>query len=96
MLNWISYYIAIYISLNVLVYPSRPEKTYSILECTRLTTMVPGTTLTSGIYVSLAIAIVFFLILTRAVIGYEITLVGAGIDVARYAGLNVNKNNYKN
>ncbi|MEM4971359.1 MAG: ABC transporter permease [Sulfolobales archaeon] len=91
MLNWISYYITIYISSNILVDPSRPEKTLSILESARLPTIVPGTTLTSGIYVSLVIAVIFYLILSRTVIGYEIALVGAGVDVARYAGVNINK-----
>jgi|GEM_PF-1466926 ABC-type uncharacterized transport system, permease component len=91
MLNWISYYAAIYISSNILVDPNRSKKTFSVLESARMSILVLGTTLTSGIYVSLLIAILFYIIISRTVIGYEIALLGSGVDVARYAGVNIRR-----
>jgi len=89
MLNWVAYYATIYISTNILVDPSRPEKTLSVLESARMPPIVPGTTLTGGIFASIAISILMYAVLSRTVLGYEISLVGSGIDVARYAGVNI-------
>jgi len=89
MLNWVAYYASIYISTNVLVDPSRPEKTISVLESARMPPIVPGTTLTGGIFASTAITILIYVVLARTALGYEISLVGSGIDVARYAGVNI-------
>lgn len=91
MLNWIAYYTAIYLSSQILVDPSRPEKTLSVLESARLYSIVPGTTLTGGIFISFATTMVYYLILSRSVLGYELSLLGSGTDVARYAGVNVKR-----
>lgn len=91
MLNWIAYYTAIYISSQILVDPSRPEKTLSVLESARFQSIVPGTTLTGGIFISFATAIAYYLVLSRSVFGYELSLLGSGIDVARYAGINTKR-----
>jgi simple sugar transport system permease protein len=91
MLNWIAYYSTIYIATNILVDPRRPEKTLSVLESARLSTIVPGTTLTQGVFISIAIVLLYHLIFSRTVIGYELSLMGSGLDVARYAGVDIRK-----
>lgn len=91
MLNWIAYYTAIYVSSQILVDPARPEKTLSVLESARLPTMVSGTTLTDGIFISLAIALLYYLLISRSVLGYEISLMGSGAHVARYAGIRIER-----
>lgn len=91
MLNWIAYYSTVYIATNILVDPSRPEKTLSVLESSRLSTIVPGTTLTQGVFISIAVILIYHIIFSRTVVGYEMSLMGSGLDVARYAGVDIRK-----
>ena len=91
MLNWTAYYMAIYISAQILVDPARPEKTLSALESAKLSTIVPGTTLTGGIFISIAVALLYHFLISRTVLGYEVSLLGSGMDVARYAGVKVGR-----
>jgi len=91
MLNWTAYYITMYVSSQILVDPARPEKTLSVLESSRFSIIVSGTTLTGGIFISIATALAYYFLISRSVLGYEISLLGSGTDVARYAGVNVRK-----
>src|SRR5688572_31156534 len=45
-----------------------------------------------GIFIALAAAIVFWILLNRSTIGYEVKAVGFNPEAARYSGMNVGKN----
>ena len=50
-----------------------------------------GTTLTWGLVVALAVAVVAFFVLKYARYGYELRIIGANQEVARYAGIQIKK-----
>ncbi len=50
------------------------------------------TDLNYGIFLAIAAAALVWFLLTRTTKGYEMRAVGSGADVARFAGINVNKN----
>lgn len=56
-----------------------------------LPTLVEGTRMHAGILVSLAVAVVGWLIMSRSILGFEIRTVGSAPAAARYAGFSRNK-----
>ncbi len=87
MLNWISQFLAFYLIARILVDPLRAEKTISIVEGARFPVLVPGTTLSYAIFISLAAAIIVYLVLWRTVIGFDIRAMGHNPLAATYAGI---------
>ncbi len=87
MLNWISHYLAFYLIAQVLVDPKRAEKTVSIAEGARFALLVPGTSLSYALFVSLVAAIIIYLLLWRTVIGFDIRAMGYNPQAAAYAGI---------
>ncbi len=87
MLNWISHFLAFYLISEVLVDPQRAEKTISIAQGARFGLLVPGTSLSYGIFVSLLAAFVVYLLLWRTVIGFDIRAMGYNLRAAAYAGI---------
>jgi ABC-type uncharacterized transport system permease subunit len=87
MLNWISQFLAFYLIAKILVDPVRAEKTISIAEGARFPVLVPGTSLSYGIFISLVAAIIVYLLLWRTVIGFDIRAMGHNPLAATYAGI---------
>lgn len=54
--------------------------------------MLLKTDLNAGIFIAIAVAIIFGWLLRRTKVGYEMRAVGANRDAARFAGINVEKN----
>lgn len=87
MFNWIGTYLAYYLVSNVLVDPRRAEKTISIAGTSRLPILMPGTDLSYGLCVAIALAVALYLILWHTVAGYEVRVVGANPHAARLGGV---------
>jgi simple sugar transport system permease protein len=87
MLNWISQFLCFYLITVILVDPQRAEKTISVVESARLPLLVPGTSLSYGIFISLFAAIVIYFLLWRTVIGFDIRATGHNPLAAAYAGI---------
>ena len=87
MLNWISQFLCFYLITEILVDPQRAEKTISVVESARLPLLVPGTSLSYGIFISLFAAIVIYFLLWRTVIGFDIRATGHNPLAAAYAGI---------
>ena len=87
MLNWISQFLGFYLVAEILVDPRRAEKTISVVESARLPLLVPGTSLSYGIFISLFAAIIVYLLLWRTVIGFDIRATGHNPLAAAYAGI---------
>jgi len=87
MLNWISHFLSFYLISTILVDPLRAEKTLSVAESARLPLLVPGTSLSYGIFISLFAAIIVYLFLWRTVIGFDIRAMGHNAMAATYAGI---------
>lgn len=60
-----------------------------VAETAALARLVPRYPLTWGIFVSVAVAVLAFVLLRRTVWGYEVEAVGASESFARYAGVRV-------
>jgi len=91
MFNWIAFYLTMYFALYHLAEPGRAEKTVSVLETARYSVLMPGASLTSVIFISTAFCIVIYLFLTITKAGYELKLLGANPDAAKYAGVNAKR-----
>jgi ABC-type uncharacterized transport system permease subunit len=87
MLNWISRYLAFFLIAQVLVDPLRAEKTVSIAEGSRFALLVSGTSLSYGLVVSIAVAIIVYVLIWRTVIGFNIRALGYNERAAAYAGI---------
>ena len=87
MLNWISQFLCFYLIAEILVDPQRAEKTVSVAESVRLPVLVPGTSLSYGIFISIFAAIIVYLLLWRTVIGFDIRATGHNPLAASYAGI---------
>ena len=87
MLNWISMFLCFYLVTEILVDPQRAEKTISVAESVRLPLLVPGTSLSYGIFISLFAAVIVYLLLWRTVIGFDIRATGHNPLAAAYAGI---------
>jgi simple sugar transport system permease protein len=87
MLNWISQFLCFYFISEILGDPQRAEKTLSIAEGIRIPLLVPGTSLSYGIFISIFAAIIVYLLLWRTVIGFDIRAIGHNPLAAAYAGI---------
>jgi simple sugar transport system permease protein len=87
MLNWISNFLAFYLITEILVDPQRAEKTISIGEGARFAVLLPGTSLSYGIVVSLLVAIIVYILIWRTIIGFDIRAMGYNPLAAAYAGI---------
>jgi general nucleoside transport system permease protein len=99
MLNWIALWIGVY--LFSLGGPLQNDRDMSlpvsndVAEAAHLPVWWGDPVLQGlhiGIFVSLAAVFVFWLLLNRSTIGYEVRAVGFNPEAARYGGMNVSKN----
>ena len=87
MLNWVAYYLTIYLAIYYLAEPGRAERTMPVLPTARYPLLVEGSSLTMVFFVALAFCVAIHLFLQGTRAGYEIRLMGANPDAARYAGV---------
>jgi simple sugar transport system permease protein len=87
MLNWISQFLCFYLITEILVDPQRAEKTVSIVESNRLPLLVPGTSLSYAIFISIIAALIVYFVLWRTVIGFDVRATGYNPLAAAYAGI---------
>ncbi|MFW6013405.1 MAG: ABC transporter permease [Candidatus Bipolaricaulota bacterium] len=87
MLNWIAFYLGMYLVVSFLGDPQRAEKSISAAPTSRFPVLFRGTSLTYGFIASLIFALIVFIILWRTTIGFEVRVVGQNPDAAQYAGI---------
>ena len=88
MFNWIARWLALYLVIYILFDPLRAEKTISIPATGRLPLLMSRTTLSLGIFVAIAFALVVYFIVWHTVVGYEIRAAGLNPTAAKYGGIN--------
>ncbi len=87
MFNWIARFFAFYLIANVLVDPSRGEKTISIAATSRFSLIMPGTSLSYGLVVSVLLAVLVLFLLWRTTLGFEVRALGFNPGASHYAGI---------
>lgn len=87
MFNWIAHFLAFYLIANILVDPRRAEKTISILPSARFPLLVPKTSLSYGLLVSLFWVGLILFLLWYTTIGFEVRAMGLNPAACRYAGI---------
>ena len=70
-------------------HPNRVSGTETLAENLRFTRLIPGSNLTSAIFVSAVIAFLIWYVMAKTTKGYEMRLVGGNPRFAGYAGLKV-------
>lgn len=88
MFNWMAYYLTMYLALNVLYDPSRAERTVTVLPTARYPQLVEYSSLTTAIFGALLLCLIFYLILFKTKVGYELRVLGLNPDASRYSGIN--------
>ncbi|MCS7099274.1 MAG: ABC transporter permease [Sulfolobales archaeon] len=91
MFNWMAFYMAMYLVRGPIVNPARPEMSISVEPSARFSVIFRGSVLTEAIYFAVLASVLTYLVLKLTKLGFEIRLVGAGLDVARYAGISTKK-----
>jgi len=89
MLNWIAYYLLMYLVLDVFYDPAYPYKSVRINSSAEFPLLIPKTDLTYAIFVSILVAIIIYVYMWLTVEGYELRAVGLNETAAKYAGINV-------
>jgi ABC-type uncharacterized transport system permease subunit len=85
MMNWVAYWLTIYLITYFLADPSRAERALPVKETARY--QVIGATLTTVVFPALILAVATYLILWRTTVGFEIRVTGSNIEASRYAGI---------
>jgi simple sugar transport system permease protein len=91
MFNWIATYLVMYLALNVFYDPQRAERTVTVLPTARYPQLVEFSSLTTAIFAALLLCIVFYVILFKTKIGYELRVYGLNPDAAKYGGISSKK-----
>lgn len=91
MFNWISFYLVMYLVRGPLVNPTRPEMSIPVVTQARFSVLYRGSILTSAIYVAVVLLVLMYIIVRFTRLGFEVRLVGANPDAAKYAGVHISK-----
>ena len=89
MLNFVSFWLVLFLLRNYLSDPGRAEQALPAQETARYP--VIGETLTAVIFVSIAACVIVYVFLWRTGMGYELRLAGDSPEAARYAGISSSK-----
>jgi ABC-type uncharacterized transport system permease subunit len=96
MMNWIALYLANFILASFLVpegkQNSEPVKETAIITIGWLSQMFDSARLHWGTLLALIAAVVFYVLLWKTKLGFELRAVGFNPHASEYAGMNVNKN----
>lgn len=94
MLNYIAMYLTDYLVHNVFLAGGNRGatiKTDMIAEQSRLTKLIPGSSVSTALLIGLAIVLIYQLIIRKTKFGYEFEICGINPRFARYGGVDVNK-----
>ncbi|NJE26044.1 ABC transporter permease [Thermococcus sp. MV5] len=91
MLNWMAYFIALYIVLQKIPNPDDPNKTIAVPVSARFPIVIRGTELSWAFVISVAAALIAYYILWHTTLGYELRVSGYNERAARYGGINPKK-----
>lgn len=97
MLNWIALFFSNYIISKFLADPKNRQRTYYIegtasIRSDFLSHIFDNARISWGIVIALVGALIFYIIIDKTKLGYELRAVGHNPLAAEYAGMNVNKN----
>lgn len=96
MLNWIALYLTNYFVRTFLLEPNQMRSKYiehsSWLNSAGFTSLFDNARIHYGIFIALAMALIFYLILWKTRQGYELRAVGFNPHASEYAGINVQTN----
>lgn len=87
MFNWIGFWLVIYLVVYQFAEPGRAERSLPVLPSARYGVLLEGSTLTTIIFVAVALCLLFYFILWGTKMGYELRVMGANPDAAKYAGI---------
>ena len=87
MFNWIAFWFTIYMVVYHFADPNRAEKSITVLESNRYTVLFQGSTLTTAIFVAVAMCLISYALLWGTRMGYELRVMGANPDAAHYGGI---------
>ncbi len=91
MLNWIAYWLLQYAVTGPYVNPANANYSIKLPPSERLHILVRNTLFSDGIVVSVAVALLTYVMLWRMVHGYELRVAGSNPSAASYAGISVRK-----
>ena len=94
MLNYIAMYLTDYLVHNVFLAGGNRGATiitYNFAEQSRLTKLIPGSSVSTALLIGLAIVLIYQLIIRKTKFGYEFEICGINPRFARYGGVDVNK-----
>lgn len=91
MLNWIAFYSINYLATYIFYNPKAPYQTINIRSTAVIPLIYSGTTFSYTFFISLAFAILAYIILWRTSLGYNIRAVGLNPSASEYGGINVKK-----
>lgn len=89
MLNYPAFFFTRYLTNKVLPIEGVLPATPFIEESARLTRLIPGTRLHTGIFLALGLVVVSYVLMQRTALGYEMRAVGKNPKAARFHGINV-------
>jgi general nucleoside transport system permease protein len=95
MLNWIALYLVGYLVKAFLTDSSNKTRSKIIDESSwlnfpALTDLFDGARIHVGIFIAILLAVVFYLVLWKTRLGFELRAVGFNANASQYAGMNVN------
>lgn len=91
MLNWMAYFIALYIVLQKIPSPEDPNKTIAVPISARFPIIMKGSELSWAFAISVIAALITYYILWHTELGYELRVSGYNERAARYGGINPKK-----
>lgn len=91
MLNWMAYFIALYIVLQKIPNPEDPNKTIAVPVSARFPIIMKGSELSWAFAISVIAALITYYILWHTELGYELRVSGYNERAARYGGINPKK-----
>lgn len=96
MMNHIAIYLLNYFVTGPMKDPSALNnlpQSAMMAETARLPIIMPGTRLHAGLFFAIAVLILYYVFFHKSPVGYQMRVVGANPDAARYAGFNIQANN---
>lgn len=93
MLNYVAMYLTDYLVHNVFLASGNRGatiKTDMIAGQGQLTKLIPGTNVTTALFISLAVVVFYWIMIKRSRFGYEFEVCGINPRFAKYGGVNVN------
>jgi len=92
MMNYIGLYLAVYLVKLVVYNREKNESLYVHANAVIPSIKLGNLTISWGFLIALLIIVIFHIILTRTVFGYELKTVGFNHHAAQYAGMNAKRN----